>query len=160
MIAIGAFASLTRLSIKALRLYNQLGLLQPQWVDPQSGYRFYGVDQLTSARMIRNMREMEMPLATIRQVLAAWAASPEQAEALAQLNAATSSSEYDWYDEGVATLASRVDYVKERLRLFYVGITRAKRELIVTWNTGRQGDATPSLALSALMGWWETVDHS
>ena len=83
-----------------------------------------------------------------------------EAEALAQLTAATSSSEYDWYDEGAATLASRVDYVKERLRLFYVGITRAKRELIVTWNTGRQGDATPSLALAALMGWWETVDRS
>ena len=78
-----------------------------------------------------------------------------EAEALAQLNAATSSSEYDWYEEGAATLASRVDYVKERLRLFYVGITRAKKELIVTWNTGRQGGATPSLALSALMGWWE-----
>jgi ATP-dependent DNA helicase UvrD/PcrA len=78
-----------------------------------------------------------------------------EAEALAQLNTATSSSEYDWYDEGAATLASRVDYVKERLRLFYVGITRAKKELIVTWNTGRQGDATPGLALSALMGWWE-----
>jgi DNA helicase-2/ATP-dependent DNA helicase PcrA len=81
-----------------------------------------------------------------------------EAEALAQLTAATSTSEYDWYEEGAATLASRVDYVKERLRLFYVGITRAKKELIVTWNTGRQGDATPSLALSALMGWWETED--
>jgi DNA helicase-2/ATP-dependent DNA helicase PcrA len=79
-----------------------------------------------------------------------------EAEALAQLTAATSSSEYDWYDEGAATLASRVDYVKERLRLLYVGITRAKKELIVTWNTGRQGDATPALALSALMGWWES----
>jgi DNA helicase-2/ATP-dependent DNA helicase PcrA len=79
-----------------------------------------------------------------------------EAEALAQLNAATSTSEYDWYEEGAATLASRVDYVKERLRLLYVGITRAKKELIVTWNTGRQGDATPSLALSALMGWWES----
>jgi DNA helicase-2/ATP-dependent DNA helicase PcrA len=79
-----------------------------------------------------------------------------EAEALAQLNAATSSSEYDWYDEGAATLGARVDYVKERLRLFYVGITRAKRELIVTWNTGRQGDATPSLAMQALMGWWES----
>jgi len=78
-----------------------------------------------------------------------------EAEALAQLDAATSSSEYDWYDEGAATQAARVDYVKERLRLLFVGITRAKKELIVTWNTGRQGDATPSLALSALMGWWE-----
>ena len=78
-----------------------------------------------------------------------------EAEALAQLRAATSTSEYDWYEEGSATLESRVDYVKERLRLFYVGITRAKRELIVTWNTGRQGDATPAFALSALMGLWE-----
>ncbi|HMS00708.1 MAG TPA: ATP-dependent helicase [Anaerolineales bacterium] len=65
------------------------------------------------------------------------------------------SNEYDWYEEGAATMRSRLDYVKERLRLFYVGITRAKRELIVTWNSGRQGDATPSLALGELMGWWE-----
>ncbi len=78
-----------------------------------------------------------------------------EAEALAQLTALESSSEYDWYEEGAATLRSRLDYVKERLRLFYVGITRAKRELIVTWNSGRQGDATPSLALSELMGFWE-----
>lgn len=78
-----------------------------------------------------------------------------EAEALAQLTALESSSEYDWYEEGAATLRSRLDYVKERLRLFYVGITRAKRELIVTWNSGRQGDATPSLALSELMGWRE-----
>ncbi|HET9588839.1 MAG TPA: ATP-dependent helicase [Anaerolineales bacterium] len=80
-----------------------------------------------------------------------------EAEALAQLNATMSSGEYDWYNEGAATLAARTDYVKERLRLFYVGITRAKRELIVTWNTGRQGDAIPSLPFSALMGWWEAV---
>ena len=80
-----------------------------------------------------------------------------EAEALAQLDAAMSTSEYDWYEEGAATFASRLDYVKERLRLLYVGITRAKSELIITWNSGRQGDATPSLPLSALMGWWEAV---
>jgi DNA helicase-2/ATP-dependent DNA helicase PcrA len=78
-----------------------------------------------------------------------------EAEALAQLTALESSSEYDWYEEGAATMRSRLDYVKERLRLLYVGITRAKRDLIVTWNSGRQGDATPSLPLSELMGWWE-----
>jgi DNA helicase-2/ATP-dependent DNA helicase PcrA len=78
-----------------------------------------------------------------------------EAEALAQLTAALSTGEYDWYTEGTATLAARADYVRERLRLFYVGLTRAKRELVVTWNTGRQGDAQPSLAMQALMGWWE-----
>ena len=79
-----------------------------------------------------------------------------EGEALAQLTALGSTSEFDWYEEGAATMRSRLDYVKERLRLFYVGITRAKRDLIVTWNSGRQGDATPSLPLSELMGWWES----
>ncbi|HND50576.1 MAG TPA: MerR family transcriptional regulator, partial [Anaerolineales bacterium] len=83
LLSIGAFAGLTRLSIKALRLYDQLNLLQPKWVDPQTGYRYYGEEQLARARMIRNMREMDMSLATIRQVLAALADSPAQAEALA-----------------------------------------------------------------------------
>jgi len=84
LLSIGAFASMTRLSLKALRLYDQLGLLLPRHVDHQTGYRYYGVDQLPSARMIRNMREMDMPLATIRQVLAALTSSPAQAEALAR----------------------------------------------------------------------------
>ncbi len=78
-----------------------------------------------------------------------------EAEALAQLTALESNSEYDGYEEGVATMQSRLGYVKERLRLLYVGITRAKKDLIVTWNSGRQGEATPSLALSELIGWWE-----
>lgn len=81
-----------------------------------------------------------------------------EAEALAQLTALESDGEYDAYEEGAATHRSRLDYVKERLRLFYVGITRAKKDLIVTWNSGRQGDATPSLALSELMGWWEGIE--
>ena len=82
LLSIGDFARMTRLSIKALRLYDQLGLLQPQHVDPQTGYRYYGVDQLSSARMIRNMREMDMPLVTIRQVLTAIPSLPAQAEVL------------------------------------------------------------------------------
>ena len=80
-----------------------------------------------------------------------------EAEALAQLTALESTGEYDFYEEGAATARSRLNYVKERLRLFYVGITRAKRELIVTWNSGRQGDATPSLPTAELMGWWEGI---
>ena len=80
-----------------------------------------------------------------------------EAEALAQLTALESNSEYEWYEEGSATVDSRLNYVKERLRLFYVGITRARRELIVTWNSGRQGDATPSLPLADMMGWWEVI---
>ena len=58
---------------------------------------------------------------------------------------------------GQATDQARIDYAAERLRLFYVGITRARRELIVTWNTGRQParDVQPAAALIALRTWWE-----
>ena len=78
-----------------------------------------------------------------------------EAETLAQLHANLATSEYDYYREGLATNSARLDYVRERLRLLYVGITRAKKELIITWNTGRQGDQTQSLPFAALQGWWE-----
>ena len=79
-----------------------------------------------------------------------------EAESLAQLRAAFATGEYDWYEEGAASLAARVDYTRERLRLLYVAITRAKRDLILTWNSGRQGDAQPCIPVQALAGWLES----
>ncbi|MCS6995176.1 MAG: ATP-dependent helicase [Anaerolineales bacterium] len=79
-----------------------------------------------------------------------------EAEALGQLNALEMGDEYHWYEEGVETQRARIDYVRERLRLLYVGITRARRELILTWNSGRRGDKFPALPLQALAGWLET----
>lgn len=80
-----------------------------------------------------------------------------QAEALAQLDALIERGEYY---EGEATLAARLDYVRERLRLLYVGITRARRELIVTWNMGRGWkdgrENQPAVALVALRGYLES----
>ncbi|MBN8594385.1 MAG: ATP-dependent helicase [Anaerolineae bacterium] len=74
------------------------------------------------------------------------------AEAMAQLIAARSGERYT---EGEATRADRLEYAAERLRLFYVGITRARRELVMTWNTGRDGTQVEATALAALRGWWE-----
>jgi DNA-binding transcriptional MerR regulator len=82
LLSIGTFAKMSRLSIKALRLYDRLDILQPCHIDPQSGYRYYEAEQLPRARMIRILRDMGMPLATIRQVLAAVESSPAQVEAL------------------------------------------------------------------------------
>jgi DNA helicase-2/ATP-dependent DNA helicase PcrA len=73
-----------------------------------------------------------------------------EAEALAQLQAPV--SEHGRYEEGEATQRARYEYAAERLRLLYVGITRARRELIVTWNTGRRGDqqqAAPFIELAS-----------
>jgi len=52
-----------------------------------------------------------------------------------------------------ATFQSRLAYCAERLRLLYVGITRARKELIITWNTGR-GQSLPALPLQELFKYW------
>jgi len=59
------------------------------------------------------------------------------------------------YEEGRATLQARERYIAERLRLLYVGITRARRELMVTWNTGRRQDTVEALPLTHLRTFWE-----
>jgi DNA helicase II / ATP-dependent DNA helicase PcrA len=78
-----------------------------------------------------------------------------EAEALEQLKVALSRDEYVWYVEGQATLNARLDCVRERLRLLFVGITRAKRALILTYNTGRNGDQQPALPFLELQSFWE-----
>jgi DNA-binding transcriptional MerR regulator len=65
----GAFAARTRLSRKALRLYEEQGLLRPVAVDPSSGYRSYAVEQVERARLIGLLRRLGMPVARIAAVL-------------------------------------------------------------------------------------------
>ncbi|NND02680.1 MAG: MerR family transcriptional regulator [Acidimicrobiia bacterium] len=66
---IGAFAKRSRLSMKALRLYDEMGLLAPRYVDPDNGYRYYTDSQVDRARLIGHLRQLEMPLATIAMII-------------------------------------------------------------------------------------------
>ncbi|MER5209314.1 MerR family transcriptional regulator [Streptomyces sp. NPDC002838] len=70
LLTIGAFAKACRLSPKALRLYDELELLRPARVDPETGYRYYAVEQLERARLVAWLRRLGMPLARIREVCA------------------------------------------------------------------------------------------
>ncbi|GGM06646.1 hypothetical protein GCM10010129_58120 [Streptomyces fumigatiscleroticus] len=70
LLTIGAFAKASRLSPKALRLYDELGLLTPARVDPVTGYRLYAPDQLDQARLVAWLRRLGMPLARIQHVCA------------------------------------------------------------------------------------------
>ncbi len=88
-----------------------------------------------------------------------------QAETLATLKAGLSRDLLSPYQEmGNATREARIDYVKERLRLFYVGITRARKELVITWNTGKSAggepNSQPAQALIALSHLWEKSNHA
>ncbi|KRD42924.1 hypothetical protein ASE38_01110 [Cellulomonas sp. Root930] len=71
VVTIGEFARRSGLSLKALRLYDARGLLEPVRVDPDSGYRYYDLGQLDRAHTISLLRRLEMPLGTIADVLAA-----------------------------------------------------------------------------------------
>ncbi|MFI5930880.1 MerR family transcriptional regulator [Actinoplanes sp. NPDC051494] len=93
LVTIGAFARAARLSPKALRLYDELGLLPPAAVDSETGYRYYDLAQLDRARLLAWLRRLEMPLARIRAIAempgaeAATAVRRFMAEAAAELAA-------------------------------------------------------------------------
>lgn len=65
----GVFSKRTRLSPKALRIYEEKGLLTPWTIDPDNGYRYYAESQLKQARLIGLLRRLEMPLKLIAEVV-------------------------------------------------------------------------------------------
>ena len=90
LMSIGEFARLSRLSAKALRLYDELELLPPAQVDPDSGYRWYAAGQLDNARLVASLRQIGVPLAQIQLIL-----SLEPEAAAAQVGAYWSRAEAD-----------------------------------------------------------------
>ncbi|MHC5906199.1 MerR family transcriptional regulator [Streptomyces sp. S6] len=71
LLSIGLFAARARLSAKALRLYDRLGLLTPARVDGVSGYRYYQESQIEQARLVALLRRLDMPLARIAEIVEA-----------------------------------------------------------------------------------------
>jgi DNA-binding transcriptional MerR regulator/effector-binding domain-containing protein len=71
LLSIGDFSRMTHLSVKALRHYHDLGLLEPAAVDQFTGYRSYDAAQLPTAQVIRRLRDLGMPLEQVRAVLEA-----------------------------------------------------------------------------------------
>ena len=103
--SIGEFARRSRLSLKALRLYDECGVLAPSRVDQATGYRYYDAAQLEQARMVVMLRQLQLPLAAIKELL-----SSDPADA------ATRIAEH-WRDAEAAHTARRAlaDYLVNRL---------------------------------------------
>jgi DNA-binding transcriptional MerR regulator len=68
-VSIGEFARRARLSVKALHLYDERGVLVPARVDKDSGYRYYDVAQLERARLVAILRQLDVPLAAVKELL-------------------------------------------------------------------------------------------
>jgi DNA-binding transcriptional MerR regulator/effector-binding domain-containing protein len=71
LVNIGQFSRMTHLSVKALRHYHDTGVLVPAAIDPFTGYRSYDVAQVPAAQVIRRLRDLGMPLDSVRTVVAA-----------------------------------------------------------------------------------------
>jgi len=69
LLPIGKMAMANRVSVATLRLYDQMGLLAPAYIDEQTGYRYYDIRQSARLDIIRCMRDLEMPLSDIRTLL-------------------------------------------------------------------------------------------
>lgn len=67
--SIGEFSRLAHLSVRTLRRYHDAGLLEPETVDPATGYRYYGADQIPTAQVIHRLRELDVPLPDVRRIL-------------------------------------------------------------------------------------------
>ena len=104
-ISIGEFARRSRLSLKALRLYDERGVLVPSRVDQASGYRYYDTAQLDEARLVVMLRQLQLPLAAVKELLAC-----DPADAAARI------AEH-WRDAEAAHDARRelADYLVSRL---------------------------------------------
>ncbi len=70
-LSIGEFSRITHLSVKTLRHYHEVGLLEPVDVDPNTGYRRYTTGQVPTAQVIRRFRSLDMPVEAVRAVLTA-----------------------------------------------------------------------------------------
>jgi DNA-binding transcriptional MerR regulator len=70
-LAIGDFARATHLSVKTLRYYHRVGLLEPADVDARTGYRRYTTEQIPTAHVIRRFRRLDMPVHEVLAVLSA-----------------------------------------------------------------------------------------
>jgi len=67
--SIGEFSRLTHLSVRTLRRYHDVGLLEPATVDPATGYRSYSADQIPTAQVIHRLRQLDVPLPDVERIL-------------------------------------------------------------------------------------------
>ena len=133
-LTIGEFARLTHLSVRTLRRYHESGLLEPDSVDPASGYRYYTTDQIPTAQVIHRLRELDVPLADVAKILA------------------------------TADAGERADLVGEHLRRLEAELDRTRAAVASLRQLLRPGDSPLSVELRSVgartvAGIEDVVDH-
>lgn len=143
-LSIGDFSRMTHLSIKALRHYHEVGLLEPAEIDSQSGYRYYASGQVATAQVIRRFRDLDMPVEEIKWVLSA--PDPSSRNEVIVKHLERMQGQLEKTEATVASLRSLLDPASSMLAVEY-----------------RTVPDTPALAVServtaaAALDWWNSA---
>ncbi len=117
LLTIGDFSRMTYLSIKALRHYHDVGLLEPAEVDTASGYRLYDASQVPVAQVIRRFRDLGMPLEEVKAVLEAPDVGSRNEVVVAHLERMEAQLSRDAVDGGVVAGPARATGDSHRRRV-------------------------------------------
>jgi DNA-binding transcriptional MerR regulator len=112
-LSIGDFSRMTYLSVKALRHYHDVGVLEPAEIDPATGYRFYLPSQVGLAQMIRRLRDLGMPLDEVRTILQA--PDPETRDATLVAHLQRMEAQLEQTQQTVASLRTLLQRPQEAL---------------------------------------------
>ena len=140
-LSIGEFSVRSWLSPKALRLYQELGLLEPTAVDPDTGYRSYEAAQLERARLIALLRRIDLPLAEVKEVLAL-----EPPAAARRIAAYWEGVEAE-HDAGRDLAGYVVDLLRGKERVMYEVATRTVPERSLLCRLSHVADEQETFAL-------------
>lgn len=113
MLRIGEFSRRGRVSVKALRHYEAVGLLKPGHVDPTTGYRYYAADQLDDLHRLMVLRALGLPLDRIRQLLQD-DPSPERMRRLLDERRAAVARRIDAEQAQLAAIEARIRHLETR----------------------------------------------
>jgi DNA-binding transcriptional MerR regulator len=140
LLTIGAFARKSRLSVKALRLYESHGVLEPHTVDDSSGYRRYRESQLRDVRLVRLLRRLDMPMAEVTTVLQA----PRAARADLVRQYADAAAERAQRQSNLAQLLQNVlSGGKDRYPMYDITTRDVPEQTVLTEQRNVTADALP-----------------
>jgi DNA-binding transcriptional MerR regulator len=140
-VTIGEFSTMTKLSRKALRLYHDLGLLEPAEVDPSTGYRYYDIAQVDVARLIRRFRDLDMPVPDLLSYVAA--TDEEGRHAILSAHLDRMESQLLQTQDAVAALRALITRVDPPTRI------DVRRD-----ETMRAAAITETVRLADIAAWW------
>src|SRR5579872_4188347 len=116
MLKIGEFARVGQVSIATLRHYDQCGLLKPRELDPDTGYRYYSLDQLARLNRILALKELGFPLEQIAHLLEE-NLSLEQLRGMFTLKKAQTQQLLDTESARLERIAARLSYIEQEGRM-------------------------------------------